>query len=441
MIHTFFFLIVMLIPPWVSAIELTSFRASANQDSSRVVLELSGQPRFSEMTLESPKRLVLDVGNLGSSSSKLLNNFNDTRIKRIRTSSHKTGSRIVFDFAGKYRANVFTLEPKAGFPHRLVVDVVGYVAGELASQRGVSQGPSAEPPVQQRDIVVAVDPGHGGADPGATSYGVVEKKIVLGIAKRIARRFQNEPGYRVVLTRNEDEFIRLKDRPRLARDAGADFFVSIHADSFPKNRSVRGTGVYALSLRGANSELSRWLQNTENNDDLASGADLGDVDEEYRQVLLDMSMDSAIRHSKQAGRGLLSNLAKIGRVHKKKLGLANFVVLRSPDIPSVLIETGFLSNRADAKRLSNVQEQDRIAQAIYLGIKSHFEKIPPPNTLVAWRQQNAGKLKTIKVKRGDTLSEIAMRYGISLQTLKELNKIESDNIRLGQRLEVPVTAR
>lgn len=162
---------------------------------------------------------------------------------------------------------------------------------------------------------------------------MIEKKVVLQIAKRLARRFQSEPGYRAVLTRDDDRFVPLKSRPRLAREAGADFFVSIHADSFPKNKNVRGTGVYALSLRGANSELSRWLQNTENADDLAGGVDLGDVDNDTRQVLLNMSMESAIRISKQAGQSVLNDLTDVGRVHKKQLGLANFVVFEVPIFP------------------------------------------------------------------------------------------------------------
>ena len=243
------------------------------------------------------------------------------------------------------------------------------------------------------------------------------------------------------MTREDDRYIQLKDRPRIAREAGADFFISIHADSFPKNRSVRGAGVYALSLRGANSELSRWLQNTENADDLAGGVDLGDVDSDTRQVLLNMSMDSAIRISKQAGEGVLSDLKDAGRVHKKRLGLANFIVLRSPDIPSLLIETGFLSNRSDARRLSSSREQEKIAAAIFEGIKRYFEKSPPANTFVAWRKQNAGKRVVIEVERGDTLSEIAVRYGLSLQALKELNGLETNVIHLGQKLEVPGSAR
>ena len=267
---------------------------------------------------------------------------------------------------------------------------------------------------------------------------MIEKEVVLQISKQIAARFQKEPGFRAVLTRSDDRFIRLSDRPKLARDAGADFFVSIHADSFPKNRSVRGAGVYALSLRGANSELSRWLQNQENSADLAGGVDLGDVDDETRQVLLNMSMESAIRISMQAGDGLLANLSRVGRVHKKELGLANFVVLRSPDIQSLLVETGFLSNQQDAKRLSNVREQDRIAEAVYLGIRAYFERNPPANTYLFWRKQQEGRLMTIEVTRGDTLSEIANRYGLTVNALKELNDLNSDVIRLGQQLQVPV---
>ena len=441
MIRFFITCIACLVAPFAQAVDLQSVRSSADQDSSRVVLEFTGKPQFSHFNLNNPSRLVLDITNLTAKTLSPLDSIDDSRIQRIRSSIRGNGRRLVFDLNGEYRSHVFTLGPKGRYPHRLVVDVVGYVAGEKASSRSAPPNETAEPLVEKRDIVVAIDPGHGGKDPGASSYGVVEKQVVLQIAKRLAKRFQSEPGYRAVLTREDDRYIPLKDRPRIAREAGADFFISIHADSFPKNRNVRGTGVYALSLRGANSELSRWLQNTENADDLAGGVDLGDVDNDTRQVLLNMSMESAIRISKQAGEGVLSDLKDAGRVHKKRLGLANFVVLRSPDIPSLLIETGFLSNRSDAKRLSISREQEKIAAAIFEGIKRYFEKSPPANTFVAWRKQNADQRMIIEVKRGDTLSEIAVRYGLSLQALKELNGLETNVIHLGQKLEVPVSSR
>lgn len=441
MIRFFITCVACLVAPFAQAVDLQSVRSSADQDSSRVVLEFSGKPQFSHFNLNNPSRLVLDITNLNAKTLSPLDSIDDSRIQRIRSSIRGNGRRLVFDLSGEYRSNVFALGPKGRYPHRLVVDVVGYVAGEKVSSRSAPPNETAEPLVEKRDIVVAIDPGHGGKDPGASSYGVVEKRVVLQIAKRLARRFQSEPGYRAVLTREDDRYIQLKDRPRIAREAGADFFISIHADSFPKNRNVRGTGVYALSLRGANSELSRWLQNTENADDLAGGVDLGDVDNDTRQVLLNMSMESAIRISKQAGEGVLSDLKDAGRVHKKRLGLANFVVLRSPDIPSLLIETGFLSNRSDAKRLSISREQEKIAAAIFEGIKRYFEKSPPANTFVAWRKQNADQRMIIEVKRGDTLSEIAARYGLSLQALKELNGLETNVIHLGQKLEVPVSPR
>lgn len=441
MIRFFITCVACLVAPFAQAVDLQSVRSSADQDSSRVVLEFSGKPQFSHFNLNNPSRLVLDITNLNAKTLSPLDSIDDSRIQRIRSSIRGNGRRLVFDLSGEYRSNVFALGPKGRYPHRLVVDVVGYVAGEKASSRSAPPNETAEPLVEKRDIVVAIDPGHGGKDPGASSYGVVEKRVVLQIAKRLARRFQSEPGYRAVLTREDDRYIQLKDRPRIARESGADFFISIHADSFPKNRNVRGTGVYALSLRGANSELSRWLQNTENADDLAGGVDLGDVDNDTRQVLLNMSMESAIRISKQAGEGVLSDLKDAGRVHKKRLGLANFVVLRSPDIPSLLIETGFLSNWSDAKRLSISREQEKIAAAIFEGIKRYFEKSPPANTFVAWRKQNADQRMIIEVKRGDTLSEIAARYGLSLQALKELNGLETNVIHLGQKLEVPVSPR
>ncbi len=441
MVRSFIFFYALLCSAFVSAVNLNSVRSYSDQDSSRVVLELSSRPEFSYFSLNNPARVVLDVKNLSPLSLQDLNAVIDARIKRVRSNIRGTGSRIVFDLVGDYRSNVLFLGPKGDFPHRLVVDIVGYVKGEKVSNRTPALNEPNEPPVEKRDIVIAIDPGHGGKDPGASAYGVLEKEVVLKIATRLAKLFRNEPGYRSALTRVDDRFIKLKDRPRLARQAGADFFVSIHADSFPKNRNVRGTGVYALSLRGANSELSRWLQNTENADDLAGGLDLGEVDNDTRQFLLNMSMESAIRISKQAGEGILNDLSNVGRVHKKTLGFANFVVLRSPDIPSLLIETGFLSNRSDAKRLSTPEEQKKMAEAIFKGIMRYFEKSPPANTFISWRKQNANMLKMVVVRSGDTLSEIAARSGLSLQALKQLNGLTSDVIQLGQKLEVPTSPR
>lgn len=422
------------------AIDLKTVRSSANQDSSRVVLELTGQPTFKYFNLTNPTRLVIDVTNLNPKTVSSLTKIVDSRIKKIRTSGRGDGSRLVFDLIGNDRTDVFALDAKSGFPNRLVIDVVGYRVDEKQIARVVDKQ-DAEPPVQKRDIVVAIDPGHGGKDPGASSYGVVEKVVVLQIAKRVAKKFQAEPGYRAVLTRKTDQFVPLLQRTKLARSAGADFFVSIHADSFPKNKKIRGSGVFALSLRGASSELSRWLEDSENAVDLAGGVDLGEVDNDTRQVLLNMSMESAIRISKLAGESVLRDLRRVGRIHKKYLGLANFVVLRSPDIPSLLIETGFLSNRSDAKRLSNPVEQTKIASAIFKGIKRYFEQSPPANTFVAWRKSNIYQREIVIVERGDTLSGISSKYGLSLQTLKELNELDSNIIQLGQELEVPVIPR
>lgn len=421
-----------------SSAEFLDLRHSVNQDSSRVVLEFSEAPSFRALTLAEPDRLVIDLPNVSALEIPGQGLKDDSRIIQLRASARGTGTRLVVDLAGPYRTGVFALPPQDRYPHRLVVDVIGYVAGEPNRREAATEAP--EPPAERRDIVIAIDPGHGGKDPGASGYGVVEKEIVLQISKRLAKRINQEPGFRAVLTRPDDRFIPLADRPKLAREAGADFFISVHADSFPKNRDVRGFGVYALSLRGANSELSRWLQNTENAEDLAGGVDLGNVDDQTRQVLLNMSMESATRISKQAGERLLTDLRRIGRVHKQALGLANFVVLRSPDIPSLLVETGFLSNRTDAKRLADPNEQVRVADAIAAGIVDYFERSPPANTLVYWQKQQGDPI-SITVAPGDSLSVLAARHGVRVQDIKQLNGLTSDVIRVGQQLEVPLGAR
>lgn len=231
--------------------------------------------------------------------------------------------------------------------------------------------------------------------------------MVLQIAKVLRAEFDRLPGFKAVLTRDDDTFIPLPKRPQIARDANADFFVSLHADSFPKDPKVFGGGVYALSLRGATSETARWLARRENSVDLSHGVDLGDVDDDIRKVLLNMSMDSAIRISKQAGTKVIGEMSTVQRMHRRRLEQANFMVLRSPDIPSLLVELGFLSNAKDVKRLTTPSEQRKVAAAIARGIVSYFEAAPPANTLVDAQKRAAGTVYT--VVRGDTLSGIAQR--------------------------------
>ena len=430
-------------------------RAVTKDDSTRLVLETSDVVAYRKFHLSSPDRLVVDLRDTSTRLPPALFELDDARIANVRAARRGDGVRLVFDLTGDIPSKAFTLQAEDGRPARLVVDLLSTIASTPEKPSPAAPTSKSEPvavPVQSkadtpapqaplRDIIVAIDPGHGGKDPGALGRGGVrEKNVVLEIAKRLKAEFDAIPGFQGVLTRSGDTFIPLARRPQIAREKNADFFVSLHADSFPKDRRVYGGGVYALSLRGATSETARWLAKRENAVDLSHGVDLGDVEEDIRRVLLNMSMDSAIRISKQAGTKVIAEMKGVARMHRRQLEQANFVVLRSPDIPSLLVELGFLSNDQDVARLTKASEQKKVAQAIRRGIVRYFEASPPPNTQLYVQTRGEGAstaARSYTVKKGDNLSKIAANNGVSLDRLRRANNLSSDNIRIGQRLIIP----
>lgn len=433
-------------------VRVDNVRAVTKDDSTRLVLETSGVVDYRKFHLSSPDRLVIDLRDTSTRLPPALFELDDSRIANVRAARRGDGVRLVFDLTGDIPSKAFTLQAEDGRPARLVVDLVSTISSTPAQPSAAPEPvsapaeskavtPAAQPQGPLRDIIVAIDPGHGGKDPGALGRGGVrEKNVVLEIAKRLKAEFDAIPGFQGVLTRSGDTFIPLARRPQIARDKNADFFVSLHADSFPKDRRVYGGGVYALSLRGATSETARWLAKRENAVDLSHGVDLGDVEEDIRRVLLNMSMDSAIRISKQAGTKVIAEMKGVARMHRRQLEQANFVVLRSPDIPSLLVELGFLSNDQDVARLTKDSEQKKVAQAIRRGIVRYFEASPPPNTQLYVQTRGEGAstaARSYKVKKGDNLSKIAANNGVSLDRLRRANNLSSDNIRIGQRLIIP----
>ena len=454
---TSFFLALVMVFPVHAAMQVKQLRATSETDSTRLVIETSAIPSYRKFHLSSPSRMVVDLRATDTQLPASLLNYQDSLIKGIRAGRRNDGVRLVFDLNGDYPSKAFVLEAADGRPARLVIDVAGKPAvvqaapatpkpspTETSATAPVAAKPKAEnsnAPTAQvsagtRDIIVAIDAGHGGKDPGALAKGGIrEKDVVLDVARVLKREFDRMPGFTGVLTRAGDTFIPLAKRPQIARDANADFFVSLHADSFPKDSRVYGGGVYALSLRGATSETARWLARRENAVDLSHGVDLGDVDDDIRKVLLNMSMDSAIRISKQAGSKVIKEMGAVQRMHRRRLEQANFMVLRSPDIPSLLVELGFLSNTKDVKRLTTPSEQQKVARAVARGIASYFEASPPANTLVSNQKAEQGVVYT--VVRGDTLSAIAQRNGVSMASIRKANQLTGDAIRIGQRLSIP----
>ncbi|MBT6276827.1 MAG: LysM peptidoglycan-binding domain-containing protein, partial [Chromatiales bacterium] len=281
-----------------------------------------------------------------------------------------------------------------------------------------------------RPIVVAVDAGHGGTDPGAIgARGTREKDVTLSIAKRLANAINGFPGFKGVLVRKRDEFLRLRSRIDRARKAGADLLVSVHADAF-RDRRVRGASVWVLSTKGASSEAARWLAARENAADLVGGVSLDDKDDLLKQVILDLSQTATLNNSAAVASVALGELRKVGHVHKPSVQRAGFVVLKAPDIPSILVEAAFISNPSEERRLKDAAHQERLANALARGIKQYFERKPPPGTLLAARARHV-------IGPGDTLSAIAVRYEVSVETLRASNNLSNDRLRVGQILRIP----
>jgi len=411
----------------------------------RVVFDTSEAVQYELFTLANPDRVVVDFKSVRPKSGFSTGNATQgqTRVKGLRTAVRGDDYRVVLDLNGPVRPKGFMLEPAAPHGHRLVIDLHG--TGNAAPAR-VSAPEPPPAPSGNRSVVIAIDAGHGGEDPGAIGPGrIYEKQVTLGISRRLAARLNGIPGYRAELVRTGDYYIPLRDRVRIARDKRADLFISIHADAF-HNPRVTGGSVYTLSERGATSENARWLAEKENRSDLIGGVGdvpLSDKDDMLAHVLLDLSMSANRSASIEAGQYLLAQLRGVGRLHKARVEQAGFVVLKSPDIPSVLVETGFISNPDEARRLNTASHQDRLVDALVRGVRNYMEANAPPGTLIAARQggggSGAGSGNNVRytIARGDTLSEIASRYGIPASRIRAANGLRSDVIRVGQTIVIP----
>jgi N-acetylmuramoyl-L-alanine amidase len=420
---------------------------SHDNDSARLVFDLDSHADYKTFTLENPQRLVIDFNNFSQSNKLIIPSLINTPIRAIRYAAYDRKTlRVVLDLAHEVKYETQTLKPNQGYPHRLVLDLSYSPQQALVAKQQKPNTPAQTPqntvaektlkskPVKtnkvlpRRDIVVAIDPGHGGQDSGALGKnGTKEKDIVLSIAKRLAKLVDKEPGMRSYLTRDSDVFISLRQRIRRARENGADMFISIHADAFHK-RSARGSSVYVLSDRGASSEAAQILADRENAADLAGGISLEDKDDLLASVLLDLSQTASLEASLEVANTVLSGLKRVGNVHKKQVESAAFVVLKSPDIPSVLVETAFISNPEEERKLRSSSHQSKLAQAMMVGIRNYFQRNPPPGTSAP--QQHI-------VSRGDTLSMIAQRYQVSMADIKNVNQLSTTTLHVGDVLRIP----
>jgi len=371
----------MLSSPPAGAVEVRDVRLWAGPDSTRVVLDLSGTARHSLLVLHNPERVVLDVSGAHLAKGAHASPAGVGAVKQVRMAHRPSGElRLVLDLARPIQAKSFLSTPNAHYGYRLVIDlgVGAAVAARVDKPVRVRHAPA-----DARDLVIAIDAGHGGEDPGAIGmYGTREKDVVLAIARELAQKINAESGMRAFLTRNGDYFVPLRDRMRRARAQQADLFVSIHADSI-RDRSIDGSSVYILSQRGATDEASRWLAERENASDLIGGVSLDDKDNVLASVLLDLSQSAALNASQVAAERVLHGLTQAGEVRKHEVQQARFMVLKSPDIPSMLVETAYISNPQEEQRLRTQAHQARLAAAIHQGVHDYFYANPPPGTRVA----------------------------------------------------------
>lgn len=440
----------LLLPIYAFAnVQVQGVRTWLAPDNTRLVFDLSGPIQHKLFTLDNPDRIVLDIENasLHTSLSELVSD--KSPVERIRHSQSGSTLRIVLDIREQVRPKSFELRPNEQYGHRLVVDLEPIVKSQASVRAAPAPAPSVPTAASSglRDIVIAIDPGHGGEDPGAIGPNRTrEKDIVLAIGRELKKLIDAEPGYRAVMIRDGDYFVSLRDRTIRARRANADLFVSIHADGW-HSPTARGASVWVLSERGASSEMGRWLASRENSSDLIGGVgsvSLDDKDDVLASVLLDMSMTASRTGSRDVASIIHRNMANFARMHKPNVEMAAFAVLRSPDIPSILIETGFITNPQEEAQLKNPAYQQRMAKAIFDGISDYFWQRPPDMTLIASRKNQggtmvAGQNRTHRVQPGDTLSVIAVRNGVSVAALREANQIRGDQIRVGQVLRIPAS--
>lgn len=366
--------------PVFGAAQVEDIRLWDSPSQTRVVFDLSQKTDHSVFTLTNPDRIVLDIDNAELRTE--LPEIKSPSIQKMRSGvRNQKDLRVVLDLTSNLKPKTFLLPPNERYGHRLVLDIqkkdeIGHFITQniLDTQQG------------DRNVVVVIDAGHGGEDPGAIGpTGLREKDVVLAIAKSLKREIDRHEGYEARLTRTGDYYIPLRQRISLTRKHRGDLMVSIHADAF-RTPQPRGASVFALSKNGASSEMARWLQKRENDSDLIGGMEpvsISDRQGSLASVLLDLSMTSSINSGISVGSMILNELKTVTKLHKPRVEQAGFVVLKSPDVPSILVETGFISNPTEEKNLGSRRFREKLAKRIFRGIDAYFRRVPPPGTLLA----------------------------------------------------------
>ena len=502
-----------------AAADVNAARVWAGPEYTRVVFDLSGPANYKMSAGDTPGSVVLDIA-----GSSVAGNFSapggQGLYKSLTTAKQGSTARVVAKVDPTAKPKSFLLKPAGDYGYRLVLDlypggqsdpgdnpviddtpsVVKAAAAAARDTRTAKTVPPGKPPMlaTERKVVVAIDAGHGGEDPGARgATGLREKDVTLQVARELADQINRQPGMQAVLTRNGDYFIPLKRRYQIAREHNADMFVSIHADAF-KNSDAKGSSVWVLSPRGKTSEAARWLADRENRADLVGGVSLDDKDDTLAAVLLDLQQGYAMQASESIAGNVLKALGRLGPTHRGYVERANFVVLRSPDVPSILVETAFITNPLEEKRLRDEGHRRELATAVLGGVRNYFESMPPPGTWFAAQaarrngtlvaaarsSDDDGDAKPSKpsgtaatpakaaaskpaaptvvakadapaagrkaggradenvrdvhrVNRGETLTGIAQQYGVSVGALKLANKMTDNTVRVGTVMVIP----
>ncbi|MEM6484811.1 MAG: N-acetylmuramoyl-L-alanine amidase [Pseudomonadota bacterium] len=414
-----------------SGAEVRDLRIWRAPDHTRLVLDMSGPAEHRLIELKDPSRVVIDVKNSQLKASTTDLSLAKTPIKRIRSGVRNDSDlRLVLDLSDAVKPRSFALKATSELADRLVIDL--FDSTPTNAKPRVTKSVESQ---ERRPIVIAIDAGHGGEDPGAIGPGgLQEKAVVLAIAQELNTLFERDRGFEPTLIRNSDYYVSLSGRRDLARQRKADMFVSIHADAFTDQRA-RGASVYALSTRGATSTTASYLAKRENESDLVGGVRLGDKEDALARTLADLSMTATLDRSLNVGTSVLREVGSMARLHKKQVEQAGFIVLKSPDVPSILVETGFISNPGEARKLADPAYRRRIAEAVYRGIVNWFRDHPPPGSLLAYERDRGTRQYTIV--RGDTLSEIALRFGTSVALLRQHNELPGNRILVGQKIRIP----
>lgn len=476
----------------VQAATVKNVRIWRAEESTRIVFDLDSSVKYDLVLASNPNRIILDLSSSKLKASVKKLPLSGTPIEIIRSSVvNNTDLRFVFDLKSKVSPKSFVLKKTESYDDRLVLDLFDVVTSNTETKAATANSEPANieavmggntsttataPSVQEmpvnhgRTILIAVDAGHGGADSGALGpKNMREKDVTLAIAKELVNLINAQPGYGARLTRSGDYFVELQKRRDLARDMKADLFISVHADSFTDS-SAYGASVFALSRKGATSEMARFLAQRENDSDLigrVGGVSLEDKDPQLAGVLVDLSMTATVNSSLQVGGNVLNAISAIAPLHAKHVEQAGFVVLKSPDVPSILVETGFISNTNEAKKLSSQEYREKMAQAIFKGVRQYFAQHPPAvvssSSSVAESAPAEKKLpvrkavekvektekklsptpaKTMGERKhtvivGDTLTDIAAQYKVSAAKIRKANNMKTDVVKLGQTLKIP----